>query len=154
MHRIYTIFQIWLSSATNTTDPPFFDANSTLGITFQPITVPHLRASSNIFTLEPSDGPLILLSVELRWTDPRKDNMMASYMRAMGDEMYVQLNEGWVHPWVYPNYAARWQDPFDSSEDGPYGADEGIMERLRGVKTRWDPEDVFGRLRPGAFHAG
>lgn len=94
------------------------DNSETLGIGFQPISVPHMSASlqlghENILGLNPSDGPLISAFVDLRWTDPAKDERMEIIMEhllARFCEALIQTDS--YHPWMYPNYAAKFQNAF------------------------------------------
>ena len=129
------------------------DPNSLLGVTYQPITIPHLRAQNkdSIFSrqsLSSTTMPLLLVSVELWWEDAERDAEFEKDVQALEDLMrYVLSLYGWWHPWLYPNYAAAWQDPF---QDEILGAE--TMDRLRGVREEYDPDDVWKRLRPGIWH--
>lgn len=123
-----------------------FGGDGVMGVTFQPLTVPHLRAQSNIFNILPDDGPLLLVSVELWWSDAGDD----SYYEGQSRDLYAVLttamkNTDSLHSFIYPNYAARWQNPFDV-------LDAEAVERLAGVKERYDPEGLWRRLVPGIWH--
>lgn len=127
-----------------------FDEQGFLFLVLQPISVAHMNASmsskrGNIFGLHPDDGPLVFAFVELRWSDPKKDARMEKIMKYMHDEFQVTLaRKGGLHPWVYPNYAAGWQDPFRSLSNS-------TLLGLKDVRDAYDPECVFERLQPGAF---
>ncbi len=51
---------------------------------------------------------------------------------------------GLWHPYIYQNYAGKGQDVFDG-----YG--EENRKRLREIRGKYDPEEVFERLVPGGF---
>ncbi|KAK7043897.1 hypothetical protein VNI00_008063 [Paramarasmius palmivorus] len=47
-------------------------------------------------------------------------------------------------PWLYLNYALPWQKVYES-----FGA--ANHQKMKDVKKRYDPQNVFGRLWPGGF---
>lgn len=65
-----------------------------LGVTYQPLTVPHLRKQNNIFSnyLTANNGPLMLVSIELRWKDASKDALLR--------ERNARAVRGWSGLWV------------------------------------------------------
>lgn len=122
-----------------------FDHRSILGVSVQPITVPHLNAQHNIFNLSPEDGTLYMISVEAWWSDPHKDDHFELALEKMHEEMlhYFTLT-GTLHPWIYPNYAARWQNPFDALRPD-------VKTGLKIIQERHDWEKVWSRLVPGMW---
>lgn len=48
--------------------------------------------------------------------------------------------QGTLHPFVWMNYAASWQEPIKS-----YG--EENIRRLKEAKKKYDPSNLFGRLQ-------
>ena len=126
------------------------DNTSMVGVTYQPLTVQHLRARDNIFSeaLTPDYGPLLLISVELWWTDAAQDAYLENEFQVLWDMLVYALQ--WMlvlHAWVYPNYAASWKEPF-----GDYVLGPATMEGLRIVKESYDPHDVWRELVPGIWH--
>lgn len=142
MLEVYHLFYETLSTID-------MDEDSIFALVFQPITAPHMNASrvnGNIFGLEPRGGTLIFAFAELRWTDSRKDFEMENVMESMYRRFQEILSErGALHPWSYPNYAAGWQNPFESLE-------MTIRRKLGAVKDSYDPEGHFRTLQGGSFH--
>lgn len=123
-----------------------FDDESMMGATLQPLTVPHLQAQSNIFNLSSDDGPLLLVSVELWWSNADRDAYFEHNLRDLYDGLVAALRQAdALHPFIYPNYAARWQDPFTALK-------VVTRKRLEQVRQRYDPEDTWARLVPGLWH--
>ncbi|KXT00474.1 hypothetical protein AC578_1915 [Pseudocercospora eumusae] len=123
-----------------------FDQDDILGTTFQPLTVPHLQAQSNIFNLDAHQGPLLLIMVEICWTDASKDEyfeISAQTLRVALEQELKALSAH--HPFIYPNYAARDQDPF-SSQTIP------MLSLLKAIKKKYDPESLWHTLLPGIWH--
>jgi hypothetical protein len=54
---------------------------------------------------------------------------------------------GLLHPFVYPNYAARWQKPC-----GGYGARN--PNRLMAIRERYDLQHVFKNLQQACIYLG
>jgi len=146
MQNVYNVFEHF-------TKTEHFDKSERLAVGFQPISVPHMSASQqpgrgNIFGLDPSDGPLIFAFVELRWIDAAKDDRMENLMARMHAAFRnVLIQTDSYHSWVYPNYAARFQNPFS-------GLNKDTIRRLKAVRKAYDPSGVFARLQPGAFDFG
>lgn len=123
-----------------------FDRDSVLGVTYQPLTIPHLRAQSNVFSIAPITQPLLLVSVELWWSDSTKDAHLEGRMKSLRLSMEAQLKDmKALHPFIYPNYAARDQDPFASLPPS-------TKHMLQAIKKRYDPDDLWRRLVPGIWH--
>ncbi|KAK5131636.1 hypothetical protein LTR08_000763 [Meristemomyces frigidus] len=123
-----------------------FDEEGMLGATFQPLTVPHLQAQSNIFELSPEDGPLLLVSIELWWSNASRDGYFEQQVVKLYAELTASLTrDGRLHAFVYPNYAAKWQNPLAVLS-------YKTKEKLAEVKRLYDPEDVWRWLVPGIWH--
>ena len=130
------------------------DHDGLLGMNFQPITQLAMNAavrskSPNVFseTLVQDMVPYLIVSVELWWSDRHRDVELESLMRALYEQMTGPEGVGWAkHVWLYPNYAAGWQEPYAGERLGKH-----TVERLRDVSSLYDPEEVFVRLRSGAW---
>ena len=123
-----------------------FESEAMLGATFQPLTVPHLQAQDNIFNLSSHEGSLLLVSIEVWWTSPSRDEYYEERMKTIHAELAQELDRrGTLHPFVYPNYAAKWQDPFAMLS-------AGTKARMENVKHMYDPDNVWPRLVPGNWH--
>lgn len=122
-----------------------------LGVTYQPLTVPHLHQQDNIFSnvLTADYGPLMLISVELWWKDDDKDAYYEKEFRGLYEDG-LAFGLGWMlvlHAWAYPNYAASWQEPLSRWRLG-----NESWTRLQEVTERYDPQEVWRRLVPGIWH--
>ncbi|CAK4032417.1 Bifunctional solanapyrone synthase [Lecanosticta acicola] len=136
------LHEIVKAVATDTT----FDKEGVLGVTFQPLTVPHLQAQSNIFNLSPAQGPLLLISVEFWWSDRSRDPSIESAAQKLLKSMKAKLQElGALHDFIYPNYAARDQNPLDSLT--PLN-----RRMLQQTKRKFDPQNLWQQLVPGIWH--
>ncbi|KAM3416993.1 hypothetical protein BST61_g8576 [Cercospora zeina] len=109
--------------------------------TYDPITVPHLQAGSlqtNIFDLSPTDGPLLLITVEFSWHSIFRDDYFAQEARKMRLAMQQQLSSlRALHRFVYPEYAPQDQD----LSEGLSSYTNGM---LREVRKRYDPDELWG----------
>ncbi|KAK4625469.1 FAD-dependent monooxygenase sdcF [Fulvia fulva] len=128
-----------------------FDDDSTLGVSLQPLTTPHIQASretgGNIFTnLTAAHGPLLLISVELWWSSPSKDDHFDKATELLKRELEVKLTElGFFQDWIYPNYASRYQNPFKSLTPQ-------TLKTLKNIKRKYDPDDRWRTVNPGIWH--
>lgn len=118
-----------------------------LGVTLQPLTMPHVSIGDNIFSLKPEDGPLLLISAEIWWKDATRDKMLDHYSKELYGRMIQGLGDKHWHPWLYPNYAAKWQEPF-SGRVMP----DRTRRSLTKVREKYDPDGVWKRLVPGVWH--
>lgn len=80
-----------------------------------------------------------------RWSSAANDAVMA----AAATSWVEQIREltavlGTSDPFIYLNYAEKFQDPFES-----YGAMND--EKMKAVAAKYDPGNVFGTLVPGGF---
>ena len=107
----------------------------------QPLGDSYLEA--NIFGLDPSDGPLMMYFLQAVWDDPKHDACIARVMQETFDDMELATQQqGTYHAFRYRNYAAGFQDVYES-----FGS--ASQERLRTVQEKYDPEDIYNRLVPG-----
>ncbi|KAJ8482389.1 hypothetical protein ONZ45_g14965 [Pleurotus djamor] len=116
---------------------------------FQPVAVTHLQATAanggTPLGLSPSDGDLILLNLNTVWASKSDDAAMEAAVRGVIDWATAEAKRRNVfHPWLYSNYALPEQKVYPS-----YGADN--HRRLKLIKRRYDPSNVFGRLWKGGF---
>ncbi|KAM0715605.1 hypothetical protein Q7P37_009103 [Cladosporium fusiforme] len=120
-------------------------------ITIQPLTRPHLAASAkggNIFPLDDSEGPLLILTTELYWDDASQDEFYELRSRKLHDAWVEQLSVmGVMKGWVYPNYAGKWQETLSEAKMG-----KETVEKLRQVSEKYDGQGVWKRLVPGIWH--
>jgi FAD/FMN-containing dehydrogenase len=128
-----------------------FGRNDSLDMTFQPITISHLLRSyrSNVFNLDPSRGPLLLISFELSWSAPADDEYFADIARALRGTLERRLRSRKVlEDWIHPNYAAKEQSPFEG--EGWKQSPNGKM--LRAVARKYDPDGLWRKMVPGIWH--
>jgi hypothetical protein len=124
------------------------------------------KNGGNPLGLKPEDGPLlsesrpkfinlicvvqltIYLSVfcmTLYWPHEKHDKLFSDAEKRFINRSKAYAEEtGQLHPFLYQNYAAEWQDVFAG-----YG-DEN-RKRLRSIQKKYDPKDVFQRLQSGYF---
>lgn len=85
---------------------------------------------------DPTDFPhrdkTLAFTVAMRWTDPERDDEHISWARELYEAMAPFAADG-----VYVNYLD--QDEEDRVQEA-YG---DRYERLRELKTEWDPENLF-----------
>jgi hypothetical protein len=144
---LHSLFRTFASSLD-------LDDDGLLGMNFQPLTALMLNISAstsnpNIFseTLVQDMVPLLVVSVELWWSDSGKDAEFEGLMKELERAMLGPEGVGWAkHVWVYPNYAAVWQEPFAEWRLGVK-----TVERLRSVREFYDPADVWELLRPAVW---
>jgi hypothetical protein len=114
-----------------------------VGITLQPLTKPYLAHSNNALGIDPSDAPLLMHFLQIRWTDAADDD----FFNKLGAEVFAEIEAvvtalGAYHPYRYINYAASFQDVFSS-----YGTQS--KEMLLRIRNKYNPDDVFETLMPG-----
>lgn len=123
-----------------------FDEKGMLGVTFQPLTLSHIRAQNNMFNLNGKHGPLLLMSVEIWWKDTARDPYFNKTAKRLRHLMKSKLRrQDALNDWIYPNYAAADQNPFDSLPSI-------TKQMLAATKRKYDPDDLWRRLVPGIWH--
>jgi hypothetical protein len=102
------------------------------------------KKGGNALGLKPSDGPVFLINISMRWDKIEDDSRMlqasANVIRRMQEEA---KRRDMVSDYLYMNYASQYQDVI-----GSYGES---TDRLRGVAKKYDPTEVFQKLQPGYF---
>ncbi|KAL9623511.1 MAG: hypothetical protein Q9160_002192 [Pyrenula sp. 1 TL-2023] len=121
-------------------------------IIFQPIGLNELnfmlKDGGNALGLSPEEGPLLLLSLGVGWSNLADDARILAMTEAWMDRtIEAGKNRGLFHRYVYQNYAGKNQDVFAG-----YG--EENLQKLRDISRRYDPSGVFQRLQPGYFKLG
>lgn len=118
-------------------------------LSFQPlpaaITSKANLTGGNSLGLDPSDGPLINVLLDFAWVDAADD----ARIEAASKEWVQRASDaakavGKSNPYLYLNYAEKWQDPIAS-----YGA--ANVARLRQTSGEYDPDRIFQRAVPGGF---
>ena len=122
-----------------------------IGATYQPLTEVHMQHQTGILngSLRPGYGPLMLVSIELWWKDASKDAIYEREFRGMYEDG-LGFGLKWMlvlHGWLYPNYAAEWQQGVLQ-----WRLRQNATERLKDVKGRYDPGDIWRDLVPGIWH--
>lgn len=123
-----------------------FDPKGMLGVTFQPLTASHLKAQKNIFNVNASQGPLLLVSAEFWWTDATRDIYFSDQANKLQHDLEVSLKKSnSLHPFIYPNYASREQNTFATLNP--------VTKRmLAATKRKYDPENRWSKVVPGSGH--
>lgn len=85
------------------------------------------------------------MDVSISWSNIKDDQVIQQATRElMKKSVEFTKSNGTHHPYIYMNYAMKEDDVFSS-----YGAEN--KQKLLQIKSKYDPEDVFGRLVPGGF---
>ena len=122
------------------------DQDLFIGATFQPLTVPHLNRQDNALNLGSEESALLLVSFEFWWKDASLESHYQRRARSLHKRLRSSLVESRaLHRFVYPNYAAEWQNPFGDLAPSS-------QARLERVKSIYDPDDIWRALRPGIWH--
>lgn len=116
-------------------------------ISLQPLPAVMYQGRKNAMGLSESETnkSLMIDLLSASWDNVEDDEKVEEAARALSvaiDDDARRLDA--YHPFVYPNYAAKWQDPIAS-----YGAE--AVEKLRRVSREVDPEDVFRKIVPSGF---
>ncbi|MCJ1384458.1 hypothetical protein MMC17_007574 [Xylographa soralifera] len=104
-----------------------------------------LVSGGNALGLDPADGNLVLIFLDISWkksTDDKIMNKQAGSFLKQVETFAASL--GMLHKWKYLNYAAQWQDPIVG-----YGHEN--REKLRAVSRKYDPGQVFQKQVPGGY---
>ncbi|KAF2966392.1 hypothetical protein GQX73_g7171 [Xylaria multiplex] len=122
-------------------------ANITVAYTLEPLP-PALYArkvDNNPFNLGTKNQSLVIALFTASWTDPADDGRVEKTTRTLTSAIEEDTRRlGAYNPFLYPNYAAPWQNPIVS-----YGAES--VGRLQKVARDFDPHGVFTRQVPGGF---
>ena len=118
-------------------------------IVYNPLTVGTILAMSkrggNALGLKAEDGPLIILNINLHWSNINDESRMRTFMRRMIERIQKAAeSRGTHHLYRFQNHAFEEQDIFQG-----YGTDS--FKRLKEVRKSVDPDGVFQRLQPGYF---
>lgn len=89
----------------------------------------HLLISTILFLLT------LCSIISLAWETPDFEEPVNSFGRSVRDEL--QITSGYDTPAVYVNYAHG-----DETLADRYGAKK--LDRLIGLKKKWDPKNIFG----------
>ncbi|KAI0122006.1 putative oxidoreductase [Daldinia grandis] len=102
-------------------------------------------ATSNIFGLSDRSDALVITLLTVFWRNEADGSKVEMAARELFKKMEDDAKRlGAYDPFIYPNYAAPWQDPIAS-----YG-DESLR-KLQRVRMDVDPKGVFSRQVPGGF---
>ncbi|GAB1311770.1 FAD-binding PCMH-type domain-containing protein [Madurella fahalii] len=99
----------------------------------------------NALGLDQRSSALVVTLLSATWAEAADDERVEQAGRDMMAAIERDAKEmGAYDPFVYLNYAARWQDPIAS-----YG--EEVVRRMQEVRDRVDPKRVFSHQVPGGF---
>ena len=118
-------------------------------LAYQPLTTSitskSQRNGDNAMGLDPRDGNLVLVFINISWSEPIDDKLVgAQGKRFLKEVESFAQGQGKLHQWKYLNYAAQWQDPITG-----YG--HANKEKLRAASRKYDPTQIYQKQVPGGF---
>jgi len=120
-----------------------------LSVAWQPqpsvIFTASAKQGGNVLGLDQADGDLLNLLVTVTWNNTSDDALIVNTTKdifARAEAKAKQL--GVTHPYLYLNYAAKWQDPISG-----YGVQNKAF--LQSVSKTYDPSGRFQKNVPGGF---
>ena len=103
------------------------------------------KDGGNALGLEPSGGPLIMISFPISWTDPRNDKLVEDSTRKLIADVGAAARKYRVYnPFVYLNYAG-------SSQQVQRGYGSENYDRLKQIARKYDPQGKLAQLWTGYF---
>jgi hypothetical protein len=117
--------------------------------TLQVITEPQLshmtKNGGNPLGLSTESGPLILLNLNMMWSDIADDTRILKANSNIVKRTVAEAKKrGLDNDYIYMNYASQFQAVVPS-----YGA--ANQQRLKSIAKIYDPKEVFQQLQPGYF---
>ncbi|KAJ6601612.1 hypothetical protein B0H10DRAFT_1958381 [Mycena sp. CBHHK59/15] len=130
-------------------DPCRQRAGLTWAATFQPINAGLVavgsRHSGNPTGLSAEDGDLILYLGLVFWNDAEDDGVLKSKVQEhLTWACQTASQRGLLNRFIYLNYALGTQDVMDS-------VGNENLERMKRIKMRYDPQNLFGKYWVGGF---
>ncbi|KAI8962371.1 putative oxidoreductase [Daldinia sp. FL1419] len=102
-------------------------------------------ATPNVFGLSDRSDALVVTLLTVFWKNEEDDERVEKVARYLFQQIEDDAKRlGAYDPFVYPNYAAPWQDPISS-----YGKES--IRKLQRVRMDVDPKGVFTHQVPGGF---
>jgi FAD/FMN-containing dehydrogenase len=129
---------------------PIIDAAGLVpAATLQVITQGQLAGMSknggNPLGLPASNGPYLLLNLNMMWTNAADDTrILQANQRIVDRTVALAQSMGLSEDYIYMNYASQYQDVIAS-----YGATN--KAKLKTIASKYDPSGVFQTLEPGYF---
>jgi len=117
--------------------------------TLQVITIPMLsymaKNGGNTLGLSTASGPLILLNLNMMWSDIADDTRIQKANSNIVKRSIAEAKRrGLFVDYIYMNYASQFQAVIPS-----YGA--ANQQKLKKIAKVYDPTEVFQKLQPGYF---
>jgi hypothetical protein len=144
VEALNAIVQAWNDSVPAIQDVP--------GIVFSVVMDPlppqfyaHIIGGNALGFEDRQEKPLAILLVSPTWSEGKDDIKVEAAAKALTITISEELEKlGVLDPFIYLNYAARWQDPISG-----YGS--STVERLERIQREYDPAEVFTKQVPGGF---
>ncbi len=145
MQDIYTLWKNALDSLKDVEGLTF-----TMG--FFPFTkallVNSQKTGGNAMNIDPEDGPLLGILINVKWTSETDDERSHIAVKAFMVKARALANEkGMLHRYIFANYAYKTDDVFKG-----YG--EKSLEMLRETSRKYDSSGIFQKAVPGGFKLG
>ncbi|EKG17993.1 FAD linked oxidase [Macrophomina phaseolina MS6] len=129
------------------------DLNGTDGLLFivsaQPfnqVTISKANETGGTFQgLDEEDGDLMIYCLTIQWDNEADNAKVSGIVEDLMDKAEAVAKEiGVFNEYIFPNYAAVWQDPIAG-----YG--EANVAELRAISGKYDPSQLFQMAVPGGF---
>lgn len=107
-----------------------------------------LKGVPNPLGLQNCAEPLVIVNFTVNWDTAENDSFVKGTLRKTVEQIRAYAVEyGTHHPYMYINYCAQWQKPFEG-----YG--EENLAFLKSVSKEYDPEGMFQKGCVGGFKLG
>lgn len=136
-------FDAWESSLTGVKD--INGLTWSLSLEPLPPAIYQRGAATNTMGLADRTGTRVVCLLVQAWADHADDERVYAASTALVTAIEEKARTLDAYdPFIYANYAAKWQDPIAS-----YG--NASVKQLRELQARVDSKGVFTRLVPGGF---
>jgi len=107
-----------------------------------------IKGDPNPLGLENCAEPLVIVSFTVNWDTAENDEFFRGTLKETVQQIKAfAVEKGTHHPYMYLNYCAQWQKPFEG-----YG--EKNLEFLKSVSKEYDPEGLFQKGCVSGFKLG
>ncbi|KAB8205974.1 cytochrome P450 [Aspergillus parasiticus] len=144
---LYSIYKAWKAAVDDISDVeglyPTFVLNE---ITPSSLRVAQTNGVGNVWGLEPE--PLMIWQFSTGWANAQDDLRVESWARQLTEHLHsINQEKGLASEFIYMGDAGEWQDPYA-------GFPPENVQRMRDIRTAYDPKGIFSTLSWGGFKLG